>query len=61
LAAAKPGAIIVMHLNGAPHAPATATALHSLIPALRTRGLQFVTVRDLLRGSSSSGREPAWR
>ena len=52
----QPGAIIVMHVNGAPYAPATATALRTLIPALRTRGLRFVTVRDLLRGSSSPGR-----
>lgn len=44
----QPGAIIVMHLNGAPHAPATASALRTLIPALRTRGFRFVTLRELL-------------
>jgi peptidoglycan/xylan/chitin deacetylase (PgdA/CDA1 family) len=44
----QPGSIIVMHLNGAPHAPATASALRTLIPALRTRGLRFVTLRELL-------------
>src|SRR5215831_9358193 len=54
LEAIQPGAIIVMHVNGAPHAPATAAALETLIPALRTRGLRFVTVNNLLRGSSPS-------
>lgn len=44
----QPGAIIVMHLNGAPHAPATASALRTLIPVLRTRGFRFVTLRELL-------------
>ena len=52
----QPGAIIVMHLNGAPHAPATASAVRALIPALRMRGLRFVTVHELLSSSSSSGR-----
>jgi len=52
-----------MHLNGPPHAPATAGAIRTLIPALRTRGLRFVTLRELLgsrkvesESSSSVGR-----
>ena len=44
----QPGAIIVMHVNGAPHAPGTASALRTLIPALRARGLRFVTLHELL-------------
>jgi peptidoglycan/xylan/chitin deacetylase (PgdA/CDA1 family) len=47
----QPGAIVVMHLNGPPHAPATAEALRTIIPALRARGLRFVTLRELLASS----------
>ena len=44
----QPGSIVIMHLMGAPNAPATATALRMLIPILRARGFRFVTVRELL-------------
>jgi len=44
----RPGSIVVMHLNGPPNAPATAAALHRLIPALQGRGFRFVTLSDLL-------------
>lgn len=44
----RPGSIVAMHLIGAPHAPATASALRILIPALRSRGLRFVTLHQLL-------------
>lgn len=45
----RPGSIVVMHLNGAPNAPATADALKKIIPGLRDRGLQPVTLNELLR------------
>jgi peptidoglycan-N-acetylglucosamine deacetylase len=45
---ARPGSIVVMHLNGAPSAPATAEALDRVIPELRRRGLRLVTPRELL-------------
>ncbi len=45
---ARPGAIIVMHLMGGPNAPATADALRTIIPALRSEGYDLVTVGDLL-------------
>jgi peptidoglycan/xylan/chitin deacetylase (PgdA/CDA1 family) len=44
----QPGSIVVMHLNGGPNAPATATALHDIIPGLQARGLQPVTLQELL-------------
>ncbi|MGH3932675.1 MAG: polysaccharide deacetylase family protein [Pseudonocardiaceae bacterium] len=43
-----PGSIVVLHLNGAPNAPATATALREIIPGLRARGLRPVTLQELL-------------
>lgn len=48
LSRVRPGSIIVMHLVGAPNAPATAMALERLIPLLQAKGYDFVTVRDLL-------------
>jgi peptidoglycan-N-acetylglucosamine deacetylase len=48
LHAARPGAIVIMHLMGGVNAPATGAALQSIIPALRARGYQFVTVGELL-------------
>jgi len=44
----RPGSIVVLHLNGAPNAPATARALRRLIPELRRRGFRLVTLRHLL-------------
>lgn len=44
----RPGSIVVMHLNGGPNAPATATALQQIIPGLRARGLRPVTLNELL-------------
>lgn len=44
----QPGSIIVMHLNGAPNAPATAEALRMVVPELRRRGFRLVTLRRLL-------------
>ena len=48
LARVQSGSIVVLHLIGAPHAPATADALKTLIPELRARGYVFVTLRELL-------------
>jgi len=45
-AAAKPGAIIVMHANGRGHH--TAEALPRIIEELRKRGFGFVTVSELI-------------
>jgi len=50
LGGVRPGSIVVMHLVGAPNAPATFTALQTVIPALQARGYRFVTLRELLRG-----------
>jgi peptidoglycan/xylan/chitin deacetylase (PgdA/CDA1 family) len=50
IAGAKPGGVIVMHLIGAPNAPATATALRQVIPALRARGFRFVKLEKVLQG-----------
>jgi peptidoglycan/xylan/chitin deacetylase (PgdA/CDA1 family) len=47
---AQPGSIVVMHIMGAPNAPATAAALRQIVPALRARGLRFATLRQVLRG-----------
>jgi enterochelin esterase-like enzyme/peptidoglycan/xylan/chitin deacetylase (PgdA/CDA1 family) len=44
----RDGSIVVMHLVGAPNAPATADALRALIPQLRARGFELVTVQRLL-------------
>jgi peptidoglycan/xylan/chitin deacetylase (PgdA/CDA1 family) len=46
----KPGSIIVMHLNGAPNAPATAEALPGVIAGLRAKGLRPVTLAELVDG-----------
>ena len=49
MAQVKPGAIVMLHLQGGPNAPATGAALRIIIPALRQRGYRLVTVSDLLR------------
>jgi peptidoglycan/xylan/chitin deacetylase (PgdA/CDA1 family) len=48
LRAVRPGSIVVMHLVGAPNAPATAAALRTILPALRARGLRPVKLERLL-------------
>ena len=48
LRGAHPGSIIVMHLVGAPNAPATAAALQTILPGLKQRGLHPVTLEKLL-------------
>ena len=50
----QPGSIVVMHLNGAPNAPATAGALEEIIPALAAKGFRFVTLQALLEGQGSA-------
>lgn len=42
----KPGSIVIFHANGRGYE--TAAALPHIIPALRTRGFEFVTVSELL-------------
>jgi peptidoglycan-N-acetylglucosamine deacetylase len=44
----RPGSIVVMHLVGAPNAPATAGALRTILPALHQRGLRPVKLERLL-------------
>jgi peptidoglycan/xylan/chitin deacetylase (PgdA/CDA1 family) len=46
----KPGSIIVMHLIGAPNAPATYKVLKVIVPALKAQRYRFVTVESMLRG-----------
>jgi peptidoglycan/xylan/chitin deacetylase (PgdA/CDA1 family) len=50
LAGVQPGSIVVMHLVGAPNAPATAGALRTVLPELRRRGLRPVKLARLLGG-----------
>ena len=50
ISGARPGSIVVMHLVGAPNAPATAAALRIILPALRQRGLRPVKLERLLAG-----------
>jgi peptidoglycan-N-acetylglucosamine deacetylase len=50
----RPGSIVVMHLVGAPNAPATAEALEEILPGLRQRGYQPVTLRELLSPAGAS-------
>ena len=42
------GSIIVFHIHGNIFAPKTNDALKEIIPALKKRGYQFVTVSELL-------------
>jgi peptidoglycan/xylan/chitin deacetylase (PgdA/CDA1 family) len=48
LGGVRNGSIVVMHLVGAPNAPATFSALREIVPALRARGFRLVTLRRLL-------------
>src|SRR5262245_18474066 len=45
---ARPGSIVVMHLNGHPNAPVSGASLRLMILALRERGFRAVTVSELL-------------
>ena len=46
----RPGSIVVMHIMGAPNAPATSQALRQIVPSLESRGFRFATLRRVLRG-----------
>jgi peptidoglycan/xylan/chitin deacetylase (PgdA/CDA1 family) len=48
LGGVHPGSIVVMHIVGAPNTPATYDALKTIVPALKKRGYEFVTLRGLL-------------
>ena len=50
LGGVRPGSVVVMHVMGPPNAPATASALKTILPALAARGYHFVKLRRLLRG-----------
>jgi peptidoglycan/xylan/chitin deacetylase (PgdA/CDA1 family) len=52
LSQVRGGSIIIMHLNGAPNAPATWAALPEIIKGLKTKGLQPVKVSTLLAHGS---------
>jgi len=49
LAHATNGSIVVMHLNGGPHASATYEALPTIIEKLQAKGFDFVTVSQLFQ------------
>jgi peptidoglycan/xylan/chitin deacetylase (PgdA/CDA1 family) len=62
LRAARPGAILVLHLNGGDAAPLTDDALPRILDGLRTRGLRPVTLTDLLApGPISANATPPGR
>ncbi len=44
----KPGSIVVMHFHGGPNAPMTAPAVRMIIDGVRSRGLDFGTVSEVL-------------
>lgn len=46
---AKPGAIVVFHLSGGRYAPKTAEVIKEIVPELRKRGFEFVTVSNILK------------
>ena len=48
LSQTKPGSIVIAHCVGAPNAPKTAEAMAQIIPALKARGYEFVTLDGLL-------------
>lgn len=44
----QPGSIVIAHCIGAPNAPKTAEAMARIIPALKAKGYEFVTLDGLL-------------
>lgn len=48
LASARPGSIVIMHING--HGVHTSEALPGIIDGLRRKGFELVTVSELLSG-----------
>jgi peptidoglycan/xylan/chitin deacetylase (PgdA/CDA1 family) len=48
LSSLRPGSIVLMHLQGGANAPATGQALRMIVPALRQRGYQFLTLSEML-------------
>lgn len=60
VAAARPGAIVLMHVGANPydHSTLDADALPRLVAALRARGYAFVTLDALLSASWSSAQTP---
>lgn len=48
LSQVRPGSIVIAHCVGAPNAPKTAEAMAQIIPALRDRGYDLVTLDTLL-------------
>ncbi|GAC1324937.1 MAG: hypothetical protein NVSMB25_22960 [Thermoleophilaceae bacterium] len=52
----RPGSIVVMHIMGAPNAPATSAALRTIVPALRSRGYRMVTLSRLLAPTGAATR-----
>ena len=51
LSQARPGSIVVLHMQGGHSAPSTAQAIPQIVKVLRSRGFHFVTVSQLLRYS----------
>ena len=51
---AKSGAIVVFHLSGGRYAPKSAEVLKIIVPELKKRGFEFVTVSALLKINSQS-------
>ncbi len=51
---ARSGAIVVFHLSGGRYAPKSAEVLKAIVPELKKRGFEFVTVTALLKMNSQS-------
>ena len=51
---AKTGSIVVFHLSGGRYAPTTAEAIQRIVPELKKRGFEFVTVSKLMNFNFAS-------
>ena len=49
LSRVRDGSIIVLHSHGGPKVPATQDALPRILETLKSRGFEFVTLRELLQ------------
>lgn len=53
---AKTGAIVVFHLSGGRYAPKSAEVIKTIVPELRKRGFEFVTVSKMMNYNFTSSK-----